>query len=181
MPLLVSGWRFVVCGPTNYQPRTTNLGFKPPAREEIHGERRRQRGHLHQVPRLLADLAPQLHPLAVTADGVDQAADDGTADTGPICDLLNELRRVLVHNIGRGTRFLALSRQKDVSEVGIEGEIDPRLPFLLRLAIELFHRDIDVLRRDIDLAGVDDGIEVGDRAGDTFDVPELLHSRPSLV
>ena len=70
----------------------SNLRFESPAREEIHRERRGERGDLDQVPRLLTDLSPQLHPLAVTADGIDQSAHDRPPDTGPIRDLFDQIR-----------------------------------------------------------------------------------------
>src|SRR6266699_1340591 len=85
------------------------LRLKSPVREEIHRERRGERGDLDQVPRLLTDLSPKLNPLAVTADGIDQSAHDRPSYTGPVRDLFDEIRRVLAHNIGRGPRFLALS------------------------------------------------------------------------
>ena len=63
----------------------------------------------------------------------------------------------------------------------VEGDVDPRLPLLVRLPVELLHRDVDVVRRDIDLAGVDDRVELRDRARDALDVAKLLQCRPPLV
>src|SRR5919197_5169604 len=118
------------------------LRFESSAREEIHRERRGQCGDFDQIPGLLAQLAPQLHALAVPADRIDQPADDRPPYAGPERDLLDQLRGIFAHNIGRGARFLALSGQKDLSQVGVERDIDARLPLLLGLTVKLLDRNV---------------------------------------
>src|SRR5215208_1127100 len=76
--------------------------------EEVHRQCGRQRGDFHQVARLFAHLAPQLHPLASPADRVDQAPDDRTLDPRPVRDLFEQVRTVLADDVSSGTRFLAL-------------------------------------------------------------------------
>src|SRR3954447_26103225 len=104
------------------------LRFESTACEKIHRQCSRESRDFHQVPCLLTNFAPQLHPLTVATDRINQSPDDRPPYTRPVGDLFDKLRRVLAHNIGRGTRFLALARQKDLPEVGVKGDIDARLP-----------------------------------------------------
>src|SRR5258706_7388844 len=85
------------------------------------------------------------------------------------------------HNIGSGLRFLAFSRQENLTEVHVEVDVDAGLALLLALAVELLYRHADVCRGDIDLARVDDRLDVRDGARHTLHVAELLHRGPALV
>src|SRR5690349_3250453 len=74
------------------------LRLEASAREEVHRQGGRERRHLDEVSCFLANLAPELHALARMTDRVDQAAHDRPAYTGPIGDLLHQLRAMLAHD-----------------------------------------------------------------------------------
>ena len=93
--------------------------LKLPTCQEIHRQRCSQRRHFDQVPRFLPHLAPQLHPLAGPADGVDQPAHDRTLDAGPVGNLLDQLRPVAADDIGGGARLTAATGEEDLAQMSV--------------------------------------------------------------